>query len=121
MAEHLTQEQITEFKDAFSLFDKDADGDFSFPFSIYLIFDCDWSSFCLNEIRSALCARIYEFGIVIMYLVPVLRSIKSSGFVIVDLGGRKYSQFVLSMYTNCNSFSISFAVQAPSRPKSWGR
>ncbi|XP_078182254.1 calmodulin-6-like [Carex rostrata] len=26
MAEHLTQDQITEFKDAFSLFDKDADG-----------------------------------------------------------------------------------------------
>ena len=28
MAEHLTEEQIAEFKEAFSLFDKDGDGTF---------------------------------------------------------------------------------------------
>lgn len=30
MAEHLTEEQIAEFKEAFSLFDKDGDGTFPF-------------------------------------------------------------------------------------------
>jgi Ca2+-binding EF-hand superfamily protein len=31
MAEQLTEEQIAEFKEAFSLFDKDGDGFFFFP------------------------------------------------------------------------------------------
>jgi hypothetical protein len=42
MAEQLTEEQIAEFKEAFSLFDKDGDGNFFFFFFfstlIYLLF-----------------------------------------------------------------------------------
>lgn len=44
MAEQLTEEQIGEFKEAFSLFDKDGDGMLSLPFSIS-IFNCFiWST-----------------------------------------------------------------------------
>jgi calmodulin len=34
MADQLTEEQIAEFKEAFSLFDKDGDGKFSHSLSI---------------------------------------------------------------------------------------
>lgn len=43
MAEKLTEEQIAEFKEAFSLFDKDGDGIFLLVFYFYifqLAFDC---------------------------------------------------------------------------------
>lgn len=46
MAEQLTEEQIAEFKEAFSLFDKDGDGIFLLVFYFYifqflfLAFDC---------------------------------------------------------------------------------
>lgn len=33
MADVLTEDQITEFQEAFCLFDKDGDGVFPFPFS----------------------------------------------------------------------------------------
>lgn len=38
MAEHLTEEQIAEFKEAFSLFDKDGDGTDSFFALFFLSF-----------------------------------------------------------------------------------
>lgn len=38
MAEQLTEEQIAEFKEAFSLFDKDGDGIFVFFFLFFLLF-----------------------------------------------------------------------------------
>lgn len=39
MADQLTDDQISEFKEAFSLFDKDGDGFISFhPFISYIIF-----------------------------------------------------------------------------------
>lgn len=40
MADQLTDDQISEFKEAFSLFDKDGDGLFFFPF-ITFVFTSD--------------------------------------------------------------------------------
>lgn len=43
MADQLTDEQISEFKEAFSLFDKDGDGAhlfFSFILRLYFFFVC---------------------------------------------------------------------------------
>lgn len=37
MADQLTDDQISEFKEAFSLFDKDGDGIFFFPFIIFFL------------------------------------------------------------------------------------
>lgn len=47
MADQLTDEQISEFKEAFSLFDKDGDGSFSLSLSLmFCVFDLIWFS-CL--------------------------------------------------------------------------
>ena len=43
MADQLTEEQIAEFKEAFSLFDKDGDGEFCVVASFAL-----WCALCLN-------------------------------------------------------------------------
>ncbi|KAL5995498.1 Calmodulin [Asimina triloba] len=52
MAEQLTEEQISEFKEAFSLFDKDGDGEFSISVSEFVFrllgFGC---CFCLFAMR----------------------------------------------------------------------
>lgn len=47
MADVLTEDQITEFQEAFCLFDKDGDGGFSSPFlisacvcALFFVFDC---------------------------------------------------------------------------------
>ena len=44
MAEHLTEEQIAEFKEAFSLFDKDGDG--MAEFSLFCSFWLDLLKVC---------------------------------------------------------------------------
>jgi len=54
MAEQLTDDQISEFKEAFSLFDKDGDGaSLSLPLSLSFCV-CDRSGFCFFD----LCVRV---------------------------------------------------------------
>jgi hypothetical protein len=47
MADQLTEEQIAEFKEAFSLFDKDGDGEFL----------VDWTCHCRTAIVKRHCRR----------------------------------------------------------------
>jgi hypothetical protein len=64
MADQLTDDQIAEFKEAFSLFDKDGDGKFKVPL---------FSSFCFRKMACVLVLVLAAAVVVIHVMLDALR------------------------------------------------
>lgn len=62
MADQLTEEQIAEFKEAFSLFDKDGDGEFLAVGHFYRVVAYHTNGSCLLVIADSECKVTLSFG-----------------------------------------------------------